>query len=117
MVASMLREPGYSGGVIAGDFNAIRPEDDELVDKTKLVDAWVALNGTEDDDGATWGLDSQRRSRFGPRRLDKVAMTGLRAEAIQVMKPGRISIPKPGGDSSEMPWSDHSGLRCTFSTN
>ena len=33
-----LREPGCGGGIIAGDFNAISPEDDGLVDKNKLVD-------------------------------------------------------------------------------
>ncbi|TFK62850.1 hypothetical protein BDN72DRAFT_964296 [Pluteus cervinus] len=41
----ILREPGCSGGVIAGDFNAILPSDHALVDKHKLVDAWVVLHG------------------------------------------------------------------------
>ena len=51
-----LRKPGCSDGIIAGDFNAISPEDDGLVDKNELVDAWVALHGRADPDGATWGV-------------------------------------------------------------
>ena len=39
MLADILREPGCSGGIIAGDSNAISPEDDGFVDKSDLVDA------------------------------------------------------------------------------
>jgi tyrosyl-DNA phosphodiesterase 2 len=76
MVAGVLREPGCGGGIIAGDLNAISPEDDGLVDKNKLVDAWVALHGRADPDGATWGVGVERRDGLGPGRLDKVAMNG-----------------------------------------
>lgn len=48
----MLREPGCSGGIIAGDFNAISPEGNGPVDKNGLVDAWVALHGRASPDGA-----------------------------------------------------------------
>jgi tyrosyl-DNA phosphodiesterase 2 len=109
ILANVLREPEpeseleCSGGIIAGDFNAISPEDDELVDKNELVDAWVALHGRgADSDGA------------GPRRLDKVVMMGLKAKEIKVLRPGLIDVPKPGGISLNIPWSDHCGLRCTF---
>jgi tyrosyl-DNA phosphodiesterase 2 len=34
------------GWVIAGDFNAIFPEDHRLVDEHELLDAWVALHGS-----------------------------------------------------------------------
>ena len=39
ILANVLRESGCSGGIIAGDFNAISPGDDELVDKNELLDA------------------------------------------------------------------------------
>jgi tyrosyl-DNA phosphodiesterase 2 len=118
VLANVLREPGCSGGIIAGDFNAISPEDDGLVDKNELVDAWVALHGRADpnnNDGATWGVGVERRAGLGPGRLDKVAMMGLiKAQEIEVLRPGTIEVPNPGEKSIEIPWSDHCGLRCTF---
>ena len=116
ILANVLREPGCSGGIIAGDFNAISPEDDGLIDKNKLVDAWVALHGRADLDGATWGVGVERRGRLGSGRLDKVAMMGLKAEEIEVLRPGHIEVPRPGEKPVEIPWSDHCGLRCTFTT-
>ena len=109
ILADVLREPGCSGGIIAGDFNAISPEDGGLVDKNDLVDAWVALHGRAGPRGGTWGRDG-----LGPGRLDKVAMMGLKAEEMDVIRPGRIEVPRPGGESDENLWSDHCGLRCTF---
>lgn len=110
ILSAVLREPGCDGGIIAGDFNAISREDDALVDKNGLVDAWVALRGSADPDGGTWGVGVVRR----PGRLDKVAMVGLEAEEIEVLRPGVIEVPRPGEESLEIPWSDHCGLRCTF---
>ena len=114
ILADILREPGCGGGIIAGDFNAISPEDDRLVDKNKLVDAWVALHGRADPNEATWGVGVKRRDGLGPRRLDKVAMMGLQPEEMEVLRPGRIEVPRPGEKPLEIPWSDHCGLRCTF---
>ncbi|KAI9438024.1 Endonuclease/exonuclease/phosphatase [Lactarius indigo] len=114
ILADVLREPGCSGGIIAGDFNAISPEDDGLVEKNKLVDAWVALHGRADPDGATWGVGVGRRDGRGPGRLDKVAMMGLKAKEMEVLRPGLIEVPRPGEKVVEIPWSDHCGLRCTF---
>ncbi|KAG6330101.1 hypothetical protein ID866_8986 [Astraeus odoratus] len=65
ILANVLREPGCSGRIIAGDFIAISPEDDGLIDKNKLVDAWIALHGRADPDGATWGVGMERRDRVG----------------------------------------------------
>ncbi|KAK7685298.1 hypothetical protein QCA50_011661 [Cerrena zonata] len=112
ILANVLREPGCNGGIIAGDFNAISPEDDGLVDKNELVDAWVALHGRSD--GATWGVGVERRGGLGLGRLDKVATSGLKAEEIEVLRPGPIEVPRPGEKPVEIPWSDHCGLRCTF---
>jgi tyrosyl-DNA phosphodiesterase 2 len=114
ILANVLREPGCSGGIIAGDFNAISPEDDGLVEKNELVDAWVALHGRADLDGATWGVGVERRDRLGPGRLDKVAVMGLKAKEIKVLRPGTIEVPKPGEKPIEITWSDHCGLRFTF---
>ena len=117
ILADVLREPGCGGGIIAGDFNAIRPEDDELVDKNQLVDAWVALHGREDPGGATWGVSVERRHGLRPARLDKVAMMGLVAHEMEVLCPGSIEVPRPGKEPVEIPWSDHCGLRCTFTVS
>ena len=114
ILANVLREPGCSGGIIAGDFNAISPEDDGLVDKNGLVDAWVALHGRADLDGATWGVGVERRGGFRSGRLDKVAMMGIQAEEIKVLRPGTIEVPRPGEKPVEIHWSDHCGLRFTF---
>jgi tyrosyl-DNA phosphodiesterase 2 len=114
ILANVLREPECSGGIIAGDFNAISPEDHRLVDKNGLVDAWVALHGKAVPGGATWGVGVERRDGLGLGRLDKVAMMGLKAMEMQVLRPGTIEVPRPGEKSVEIPWSDHCGLRCTF---
>jgi tyrosyl-DNA phosphodiesterase 2 len=115
ILANVLREPGCSGGIIAGDFNAMRPEDDGLVDENGLVDAWVALHdGKAEFDGATWGVDVERRDGLGRGRLDKVAMMGLKVKEMEVLRPGTIEVPRPGEKPVEIPWSDHCGLRCTF---
>ncbi|KDQ06647.1 hypothetical protein BOTBODRAFT_121205 [Botryobasidium botryosum FD-172 SS1] len=114
VLADVLREPGCGGGIIAGDFNAISPEDNALVDKNGLVDAWVALHGRADPDGATWSVGVERRDGRGPRRFDKVVTMGLKAEELRVLRPGPIEVPRPGQKSLEIPWSDHCGLKCTF---
>ena len=108
VLAGLLREPGCSGGIIAGDFNAILPEDHALVDKHELVDAWVALHGstTGPDGGATWGVGVELEDGLKPRRLDKVVMLGLQPDEIEVLQPGLID--------AYTPLSDHCGLRCTF---
>jgi tyrosyl-DNA phosphodiesterase 2 len=116
MLANVLREPRCSGGIIAGDFNAIRPEDDGLVEKNGLVDAWVALDGKADANGATWGVSVERHDGLRPGRLDKVAMMGSKAEEMEILRPGLIEVPRPGGESLEISWSDHCGLRCIFTT-
>jgi len=87
ILTGVLCEPGCGGGIIAGDFNAISPKDDGLLDKNNLVDAWVALHGRAGPDGATWGVGVERQDGLGPGRLDKVAMMGLKAEEMEVLRP------------------------------
>lgn len=114
ILAGVLREPGCGGGLIAGDFNAITPEDDGLVDKNELVDAWVALHGRTGPNGVTWGVGVELKNGLKPGRLDKVAMLGLKAEEMEVLQLGLIHVPRPAGPPLDSPWSDHCGLRCTF---
>jgi len=107
ILANVLREPG---GIIAGDFDAISPEDDALVEENGLVDAWVALHGRADHPdgpvGATWGVGVGLKGGLKAGRLDKVAMLGLKPDEIKVLQPGLIE--------PDRPWSDHCGLCCTF---
>ena len=105
---------GCGGGLIAGDFNAINPEDHTLLDKNGLVDAWLALHGKEGLDGATWGVGVERKDGLRPGRLDKVAMLGIEAKSMEILRPGLIEVPKPAEDSDYIPYSDHYGLRLGF---
>ncbi|GJJ08218.1 hypothetical protein Clacol_002427 [Clathrus columnatus] len=108
VLADLLREPECNGGIIAGDFNAIYPNDYTLVDKHELVDAWVALHGktTGSGGGATWGVGVELNDGLKPGRLDKVVMLGLQPNKVEVLQPGLID--------GYTPWSDHCGLQCTF---
>ncbi|KAJ4259656.1 hypothetical protein NW762_007586 [Fusarium torreyae] len=103
-VAGLLREAGQ--GLVAGDFNPVLPEDDSLVQGNGLVDAWVELHNSQP--GFTWGVDGKQKFPAG--RLDKVAMLGLRPVNIEVLHPDTVF----GEDGRTVPWSDHSGLKCTF---
>ncbi|TFK26910.1 hypothetical protein FA15DRAFT_667015 [Coprinopsis marcescibilis] len=114
ILANVLRESGCGGGIIAGDFNAISPEDEGLIDMNQLQDAWTALHGETGVEGATWGVGAKRRDGLGPGRLDKVAILGSKAEAMDVLRPGSIEVPRPGQESIFLPWSDHCGLSCSF---
>lgn len=122
--ASILRSAGR--GIVAGDFNPVLPEDDTLIEDNRLVDAWAELHQKEP--GFTWGIDGKQP--FPPNRLDKVAMLGLKVQDIDVMNPGVVThssarerrqageaptSPEQKRDCNEpVPWSDHSGLRCSF---
>ena len=112
ILANLLREPGCGGGLIAGDFNAISPEDHALLHKNGLVDAWVVLHGKKD--GATWGVGVERHDGLRPGRLDKVAMLGVDAKDMEILRPCLSEVPKPGEDSDYIPCSDHYGLRLSF---
>lgn len=106
ITAEMLRDTGK--GLIAGDFNPVLPEDNTLVADNGLVDAWVKLHDSEP--GFTWGVDGKQA--FPPGRLDKITMLGLQPHEIEVIHPGVIEKEEFG--VGQVPWSDHSGLRCTF---
>ncbi|KAF9879548.1 endonuclease exonuclease phosphatase family protein [Colletotrichum karsti] len=121
VVAKLLHNAGH--GLVAGDFNPVLPEDGTLIEENKLEDAWKALRGEEP--GYTWGVDGTEP--FPPNRMDRVAMVGLTPLHVEVMHPETIALPKSdnaqnraGKEGVEaekeqtVPWSDHSGLKCTF---
>lgn len=123
IAASLLRTAGVGRGLIAGDWNPVSKQDLTLVQENNLVDAWEKLRPGED--GFTWGLDG-KGAPFPPGRLDKVAMLGLEPVDISVVHPEVLSEAATDGGSStgetdadgegeaEVPWSDHSGLLCSF---
>ncbi len=111
ILASILRERGCVGGIIAGDFNALSPEDHELVAQNGLVDAWVALGKSN---GATWGVGKHAILKDGlqPKRLDKVAMLGVEVKTMEILYPDSIELPRPLEPPVYKHWSDHCGLSC-----
>jgi tyrosyl-DNA phosphodiesterase 2 len=113
-LGNILRERGCSGGIIAGDFNAINPEDHDLIDKNGMIDAWVSLHGTSNTDGGTYRVGVKPGTGS---RLDRVAMLGLKMTKMEVLRPGPINVLKPGAKFYKLksiPWSDHCGLKCTI---
>ena len=114
ILTNHLHEPGCVHGIIAGDFNAVGPEDEKLVDNRQgLSDAWEELHGVAGPNGHTWGVGAELRKGLQPGRLDKVVMMGLTPKDIEVLRPGYIRVSKPDREIS-IPWSDHCGLKCTF---
>lgn len=122
VIAYYLRVAGH--GLVAGDFNPVFPEDETLVNENNLIDAWTELHPNKE--GITWGLDSG--TPFPPKRMDKVALVGLKPFDIQVIRPGTCAAgigSKEGQleqeegkteheNDAQLPWSDHSGLMCSF---
>ncbi|KAK4103834.1 hypothetical protein N658DRAFT_483938 [Parathielavia hyrcaniae] len=113
--AALLRSAGR--GVVAGDFNPVLPADETLVRGNGLVDAWAELRPGEP--GYTWGADG--KEPFPPNRMDKAAAVGLQWQDVEVLSPGYIScwadpVGEGNGDDQDqvVPWSDHSGLKCSF---
>lgn len=89
-----------------------------MVQENRLVDAWERLRPGED--GFTWGLDGQGEP-FPPGRLDKVTVLDFKPLDIQVIHPGTLSAAPDSGKETMasngedgVPWSDHSGLFCSF---
>lgn len=101
LIAAALRGRGISGGIVAGDMNAISPTDETIVDEAELYDAW---EGDEEEEGFTWGY--QTREQLPPGRLDKVLTTSQ--EGFVVDQPERIGIGEVIGRGKWV--SDHYGL-------
>ena len=113
--ASYLRAAGR--GVIAGDFNCVLPEDDDLVSNNGLADAWAELH--PNDSGHTWGVYGEQS--FPPNRLDKVALFNLNPSAMRVLQTSKMESygAETSADVAEQGsnahFSDHLGLWCDIS--
>ena len=119
VVASLLRCAGR--GLVAGDFNPVLLQDTTLLRDNDLIDAWAELHPAEP--GFTWGVDGNEP--FPPNRMDKVAVLGLKVQDMEILHPGSVDQPSEGGTQGAsvteregsvdqpVPWSDHSGLRCS----
>ncbi|KAJ5351667.1 hypothetical protein N7452_000641 [Penicillium brevicompactum] len=112
IISSYIHSAGC--GVVAGDFNPVLEEDNLLIDKNHLTDAWGILR--PEDPGYTWGVDGDQP--FPPYRLDKVAVVGLTPSSIETLQPGRLGTLDSGSQQAEspedVPWSDHHGLLCSI---
>lgn len=104
--ADMLREEGIHAGIVAGDMNAITPDDASIHEEAGLHDAWTGED--EDEEAWTWGHQPPRE--FPPGRLDKILYTP--AERCAVDEPERVGI---GLQTAFEAWaSDHYGLVTTL---
>lgn len=101
------------GGIIAGDMNAIGPNEHEYPLELGLRDAWNKLEDTKD--GHTWGY--QEPSQYPAGRLDKVLYSPL--EEYEVDTPKRVGMgvivnKLESGDDMRHFVSDHYGLDTTL---
>lgn len=100
--ADTLCQSGVHAGIIAGDMNAIAPQDWELPAYMGLQDAWV---GADDGRGNTWGYQPPSKE-FPPGRLDKILY--LPNGVCEVDRPDRVGV---GVKTAIGQWaSDHFGL-------
>ena len=110
--ASYLSAAGR--GIIAGDFNPVLPEDDDLVRTNGLTDAWAHLH--PNDPGHTWGVYGEQS--FSPNRLDKVALFNLSPSGMGILQTTELGLcgEKTSVDVTESGskphFSDHFGLWC-----
>ena len=110
--ASYLSAAGR--GIIAGDFNPVLPEDDDLVSTNDLTDAWVRLR--PNDLGHTWGVYGEQS--FPPNRLDKVALFKLTPSGVGILQTselefcGEKTLTDVTGLGLKAHFSDHFGLWC-----
>ncbi|KAF8349121.1 Endonuclease/exonuclease/phosphatase [Amanita rubescens] len=101
------------GGVIAGDMNAIGPNEHEYPAELGLRDAWNKSEDTKE--GHTWGY--QGPSQYPAGRLDKVLYLPL--DEYEVDTPERVGMGVivknlESGDSMPQFVSDHYGLDTTL---
>ncbi|KAI0342858.1 hypothetical protein BDW22DRAFT_1429000 [Trametopsis cervina] len=104
--ADMVRADGVHAGLIAGDMNAIAPEDAVIHEQAGLIDAWTG--GEDEEDALTWG--HQPPMEFPPGRLDRMFYTPNGRCAV--VEPERVGV---GLQTIEGQWaSDHCGLVTTL---
>ncbi|KAM6504531.1 Endonuclease/exonuclease/phosphatase [Amanita muscaria] len=107
MLSAELKE--WRGGIIAGDMNAIGPNEHEYPEEVGLDDAW---KGSEDcEEGHTWGY--QTASQYPAARLDKILY--LPRRDYKLSEPKRVGVAvsvKDPTSGNDLPLfvSDHYGL-------
>ncbi|CAA9963793.1 Endonuclease/Exonuclease/phosphatase family protein [Pyrenophora teres f. maculata] len=101
-------------GIIAGDFNPVLPEDDDLVRTNDLIDAWAHLH--PNNPGYTWGVYGEQS--FPPNRLDKVALFNLTPSGMGILQTSELGFCGEKTSAglkesfSKAHFSDHLGLWC-----
>jgi len=111
MCARFLRLNGVRGGVVAGDMNAISPEDATIAKEVGLRDSWRKGDA---DSGKTWGYQGQNDGNFPANRLDKILY--LPGMGYKLDEPRRIGVGARirEGTPEELWVSDHYGLETTL---
>lgn len=112
LCSRFLRLRGVTGGVVAGDMNAIMADDEGIEKQVGLRDAWRKGSA---DTGKTWGYQGQNEQGFPCGRLDKVFY--LPGRGYKVDEPRRIGVGVKIRETSsnEAVWaSDHYGLESTL---
>ncbi|KAH6913117.1 Endonuclease/exonuclease/phosphatase [Coprinopsis sp. MPI-PUGE-AT-0042] len=109
LAAGFLKQEDVRGGVVAGDMNAIMPEDANLHADVQLRDAW--RRGDHDEEGFTWGYqETFNPGRYPHGRLDKVLYLPRRGYKVEA--PHRLGA---GLKTKSGHWvSDHYGLETTL---
>ncbi|EAU85392.2 hypothetical protein CC1G_07086 [Coprinopsis cinerea okayama7 len=108
LAGMFLQQAEVRGGVVAGDMNAISPEDHTLHMGAGLKDAW--RKGNEDEGGFTWGYQEHNPTQYPPGRLDKILY--LPRRGYKMDPPERVGV---GVKTEEGTWvSDHYGLDSTL---
>lgn len=123
MVARQLHEQEVYAGIVAGDFNAIQPFDNNLHKdgSNNLKDAFIELGGEEhSEQGFTWGQQATTvlREQFGCSRMDKVYFCG-HAEIISFERFGKDVLMEGEDECKQLielgfdkPWiTDHLGIK------
>jgi tyrosyl-DNA phosphodiesterase 2 len=82
-------------GIIAGDFNPVLPEDDDLVHTNNLIDAWAHLHPRSP--GHTWGIYGEQS--FPPNWLDKVSLLNLEPSDRGILRTSELGF--CGEDASD----------------
>ena len=111
LASRYLKDPTVSGGVIAGDFNAIEDLDLSLHTVNGLQDAYLDADKEESaEEGWTWGMQSMygQGEKYGCKRMDKILFCGgARVKGIERFGMG-IKTPEINGVSLFV--TDHLGL-------
>lgn len=129
LLAEHLHSDKVSAAVVAGDFNAVQPEDETLHTDNNLKDAYLELGGQEAsaDEGYTWGQQAHPalRERFGCSRMDKVFYRGEGGFKLQSLERFGDDVVVGASDKAESDgilalgfpkaWiTDHLGLKAVF---